>query len=90
VRREDLRRLLRQVPFEPFRIYLVDGTHYDIRHPDHLIADRSTATVAGTVARLPPHLAERDVLIALLHISRIEPLGPAEPRPPEAPPAAGA
>jgi hypothetical protein len=57
---------------------LVDGKTYEIRHPEQLVVNRNTVDVAGTVADLPRALAERVVVVALLHISRLEPI---EPRP---------
>jgi hypothetical protein len=41
VQREDLRRLLRQRPFVPFRIHLKDGRVFEIRYPDvNLLGER--------------------------------------------------
>lgn len=68
-----LRPLLRQ-PFEPFRLCVVDGATYEIRHPDQVVVERSTVHIAGAVANLPRPLVERDVIVALLHISRLEPI----------------
>ncbi len=74
MRPNDVRRLLRSQPFEPFRICLVDGTTYEIRHPDQVVVEQSTLSLAGSVAHLPASLANRDVLVALIHISRLEPI----------------
>jgi hypothetical protein len=84
MRPQDVLLMLRQQPFEPFRLCVVDGTLYEIRHPDQVVVGRSTLSVAGTVANLPEAVADRDVIVALLHISRMEPI---EQRPPAAPPA---
>lgn len=82
MRPPDVRRLLRQQPFEPFRLCLVDGTAYEIRHPDLVMVERSTLAVAGTVANLPLPVAGRDVIVALLHVLRMEPIEQAPPAPP--------
>ena len=74
MRPDDIRELLRQQPFEPFRLCLVDGSSYEIRHPDQIVVRRSTLTVAGTIAHLPKPLGDRDVIVAILHISRLEPI----------------
>lgn len=74
MRPDDIRRLLRQQPFQPFRLCLVDGSSYEIRHPDQVSVERSTVAIAGAVAHLPRPLVERDVIVALLHISRLEPI----------------
>ncbi len=85
MRPHDVLRLLQRQPFEPFRLCLVDGAAYEIRHPDQVVVDRSVVTIAGTVANLPLPLVERDIIVSLLHISRLEPIESAA-----MPPAAGA
>ncbi len=70
---EDLRDLLRTRPFQPFRLHLTDGSHYDVRHPDMVIPFRRFAVVA-VGGRPEEGLPERPVTIALLHIVRVEPL----------------
>jgi hypothetical protein len=75
-----LRQLLRQ-PFEPFRLCVVDGVNYEIRHPDQVVVERSTVAIAGALAHLPRPLVERDVIVALLHISRLEPIESVTPPP---------
>ena len=74
MRPDVLRAVLRRQPFEAFRLCLVDGTTYEIRHPDQIVVERSTLSVAGTVAQLPQLVADRDVIVSLLHISRLEPI----------------
>ena len=77
MRPDDIRRMLRRRPFEPFRLCLLDGTVYDIRHPDQILVERSVLVIAAAATNLPVALAEREVLIALLNVSRLEPLAPA-------------
>jgi hypothetical protein len=74
MRPDILRAVLRRRPFEPIRVCLVDGSSYEIRHPDQIVVRRSTLTVVGTVAHLPKPLGDRDVIVAILHISRLEPI----------------
>jgi hypothetical protein len=81
MRPNDVLRLLRQQPFQPFRLCLVDGSSYEIRHPDQAMVERSTVAIAGAVAHLPRPLVERDVIVALLHISRLEPIEAVTPPP---------
>lgn len=38
---ERLRELLRARPFEPFRVYLNDGRHFDVRHPEFMALGRA-------------------------------------------------
>jgi hypothetical protein len=34
MRPDDLRRLLEQRPFRPFRLYVLETTVYEVRHPN--------------------------------------------------------
>lgn len=74
MRPDVLRAMIRRRPFEPIRVCLVDGSTYEIRHPDSIAIGHSTVTIAGTVAHLPKPVGDRDVIVSLLHISRLEPL----------------
>jgi hypothetical protein len=76
---EELKDVLKQQPFEPFRLVLTDGIGYDIRHPDLLWVGKRTAYV-GLTGQPGQTLFERSVRVDLLHITRIEPLdAPANP-----------
>jgi hypothetical protein len=71
MRPEDIRVLLRQAPFQPFRLVSTDGTAYAIRHPEVVYVGRSTLRLtlrAGT----PALQGERVVIVALLHVIRVE------------------
>jgi hypothetical protein len=73
-RAQDLVDLLRADPFEPFTIWLTDGTKYDIHHPAFAIVDNSKITLGLPTDQSPDRPAERTVYIAVLHIRRIEPM----------------
>jgi hypothetical protein len=72
VRPEDVLELLREQPFEPFRIYLSDGATFDIWHPDLAIVQRSQVVVGVPGPEGPDGPAERTVNCALIHITRTE------------------
>jgi len=74
MRQEDLIEVLRQRPFHPFRIHLSDGIIYEVRHPELVLVGRSTAVVFFPDPRKPPPAFERYDTIALLHMTRLEPL----------------
>ena len=74
MRPDDIRQLLRRQPYERFRICLLDGSSYDIRDPDLVAVGKSTLQIGFPAARLPIPLSDREVIIALLHISRLEPI----------------
>jgi hypothetical protein len=76
---EELRDVIRQQPFEPFRLVLTDGAGYDIRHPDLLWVGMRTAMV-GLTGDPGQQFYERAVRVDLFHIVRIEPLQSTTPR----------
>jgi hypothetical protein len=55
----------------------LESTVYEIRHPEQAQTGRSTITVELPDPSLPIPLGERSVTIALLHITKIEPILPA-------------
>lgn len=69
---ETLREQVRKRPFEAFRVYLSDGSHYDIRHPEMIAITRRDVAIASGPGNdeLPDRLATCDPL----HIVRVEPL----------------
>ena len=79
MRPDDLLEFLRRRPFEPFRLNLSDGTTYDVRHPEMMMVGRSRALI-GIAAAEQPFVFDKVDSVALLHITRLEPLPPqAEP-----------
>lgn len=68
---EDIRQKLLRQPFEPFRMLITDGTHYDIRHPDCVFVTRTHIVVAPSRSgSLPKGL----VICDPLHITQMIPL----------------
>jgi len=74
MRPDDVMELLRQKPFRPFRIYLSDGTVYTIRHPDQVAVGRSALALALAASDDPDQLVDPVLRVALLHITRLEPI----------------
>ncbi len=70
---EDLRNLLKEQPFRPFRIRLDDGRSFAITHPDMVHVGRRVAIILVFESG-PERYFQRHVTISLLHISSIEPL----------------
>jgi hypothetical protein len=79
MRPEDLRAWLLALPFRPFRLYLLEARTFEIHHSELVVVKRTTMDLYFSVVhpRLP--LTERDVTIALLHITRIEAISPSAP-----------
>ena len=66
-----LRNYLAATPFEPFRIYLSDGSFHDVPHPEFAWIIGNRMLVAEVVqGRSTPWIKE----VAVLHVTRIEPL----------------
>jgi hypothetical protein len=82
---EELRDILRQQPFQPFRLVMTDGTGFEIRHSDLLWVGKRSAQV-GLTGDPGQTFYERAVRINLLHVIRVEPLESA-PAPPASGPA---
>ncbi len=76
VRPADVREWLRQIPFQPFRLYVLETTSYEVLHSEFVIVKRSTIDLFFAAAHPLRPLAERRVTIALLHITRLESLAP--------------
>lgn len=64
---------LRREPFEPFFLYMSDGSSYEIRHPELALVTRRQVIIA-----LPTRegkLPDRTVFCDPLHVTRIEAAG---------------
>lgn len=70
---EDISHHLDQRPFRPFLTYLSDGKAHDIRHPELIMAGRSSVFV-GITEKKRQRLVERIDHCPLLHVTRIDPL----------------
>jgi hypothetical protein len=77
LRPDDLMDELRKKPFEPFRIHVSDGSVYEIRHPEFVMVSRSKVPIFVPAPNRPHPFFERYDTVALLHITRLEPIEPA-------------
>lgn len=64
----EIREVVRAQPFEPFTIYMDDGSSYRVQHPDGILLGNFVAVVAA------PHSGEGDKFMRLSigHIVRVE------------------
>jgi hypothetical protein len=53
-------------------MHVLEVTSYDIHHPEMVIVKRSTMDLYFSAAHPRAPLAERQVTVALLHITRLE------------------
>ena len=72
----DLTRFLQRIPFQPFRLYILERTAYEVRHPETAIVGPSTVTLYLPQFEVGPVLVDQEVVIALQHVTRLEPLPP--------------
>jgi hypothetical protein len=68
---DDLLERIRQRPFVPFVVITTDGTRYEVRHPEMLMPGRRLVTI-GIPADPAQPVADRTVLLSLLHLQRLE------------------
>lgn len=66
-----LRDMLRNQPFQPFRLYTPGGMHYDVAGPDWLLVMEGIS-VLGIPVRSGD--GERVIMFANTHITHAEPL----------------
>lgn len=72
--REELLRLLRQQPFQPFRVVVSDGRKYDVRYPRmNLLAD-SYINIGIPDETGPEPICDHTEHVRLNQIVRAEPL----------------
>lgn len=77
--RVELQRLLRQRPFQPFRLLLRDGRAYEIRNPRMNLLAESFIKVGIPDPSLPEPVCDHTEYVRLDEIIRTEPLSPAPP-----------
>ena len=67
---ELIQKHLRRQPFQPFQVFLSDGSSHEVRHPEMALVTRREVVIAlpQAAGRLP----EEAVYCDPLHITRIE------------------
>ena len=75
-RPQDLVEELRKRPFEPFRIHTTDGASYDIRHPEWVMVSPTRVVIFVPLTGQPHPIFDRSDSVALIHVTRLEPLPP--------------
>ena len=76
MRPAEIRAHLRREPFRPIRIFVSDGSSYDVHHPELALVTRTEVVIA-----LDPgddEIPERSAYCDPMHITRIEPLAAAK------------
>ena len=77
----EMRSLLRQRPFRPFRVHLNDERTFDVLYPEMNIVTQSTLVIGVPVPDDPNPVADRFISVPLAIVSRVEPLSEAASTP---------
>ena len=70
----EIRQLLDVKPFEPFGIYMSDGSAYPVKHPDQVILTLRAAYVGISGSNGQRLIAQQVVICSLVHITRLGPV----------------
>ena len=68
----EVRRHLREPPFKPVRLFMSDGSTYDVPDREYTYVSRREVIVALEIG--PDGLPRRSAYLDPVHITRIEPL----------------
>lgn len=75
---EQINTMTRRRPFIPFRIHVVGGVSYDVLNPEWVSIGRTVAFIG--IRRDPTsEYFDEPVIVALRHVTRLEPLVDAIP-----------
>ncbi len=72
--RDDVLRMLRQQPFQPFRLRLSNGIVHEVSHPEMVLATPSSVIVGMPAQDAPLPAVSDYVIVSLLHVAQLEPL----------------
>lgn len=75
---QDILRQLKQVPFKPFRLFISDGSTFDVLDPSIAYVDL-TQVVVGINFDDETGLPLKSAYLAPNHVTRLEPLDEAGP-----------
>ena len=66
---DQIRSLVQEQPFRPFRIHMNDGRAYDVRHPEMIAIGRSAVSIA-----VPPEDGDYFAICQVRNIASLETL----------------
>lgn len=66
----EIRRRLNAMPFEPFRVHMSDGSHYDVHHPDFMFITQTRIAIG--LDPVHDEIPARSVDLDPLHVTRLE------------------
>jgi hypothetical protein len=68
----DFKEYLDHRHFRPFRIFVSDGTVFDIRHPEMANVGPASVRISPHTQGTPEVLPEKTVLVSMFHIVKLE------------------
>ncbi len=69
---DEIRKLIRAQPFEPFDLFVSDGASYHVKHPDFIALGARNISIVMTSTE-SSQLPQRVVHVDPVHITRITP-----------------
>jgi len=69
---DEILRLNRKQPFEPYRLVLTNGDRFDIRNPDMALVTRSSIHVGVPAAKSTTDAAREVAFVSLIHVVKVE------------------
>lgn len=69
---DDIRRLTRAIPFQPFKLYVTTGDVFEVRHPEMIITTPAMAHIAIPSPSGPQDVAANVQIVSLFHIQKFE------------------
>jgi hypothetical protein len=72
MRPEEIHEFVRQTPFRPIRLTLIDGRTYDVVHPELAMAGKQSMVVGLPCPGNSGAIYDRTVTISLLHVMQVE------------------
>jgi hypothetical protein len=69
----ELKTMLARRPFVPIRIHVAEITHYDVYNPEMAVVGQ-TVLFIGLTRNVANEYFDEPVIVALRHITRVEPL----------------
>src|SRR6476620_5767121 len=70
--REDILRMTRAIPFQPFQLTLSNGERFVVRHPDMIVPTLGAAFIGLPGKAGKEDRADDGVFVSLAHIVKIE------------------
>lgn len=68
----DLRRALQKEPFRPFRLWVLEQTAYEVRHPEMVAVGFTTVQLTLRTGEQNGPVGEREFIISINLISKLE------------------